>query len=176
MNAGESTMTSETLAPQPRRPFYRRWVLDPIIQQLTQGTSPHKIAQAIAFGVTLAIFPVIGSTTLLSLIVGPAFKLNQPILQAFKALATPLQWALVLGFYRVGEALFQIPPVSLSIPVMIKEFGEAPGPFFAKYGITALGGVGVWIIAAPFLLAAIYFSTRPMIEAMARRLRRKRDV
>lgn len=159
-----------------RASIWRRWVYEPIRQQLTQGTSPHKIAQAIAFGVTIGIFPIIGSTTLISLMIGVPLKLNQPILQAFKTLATPLQWALILGFYRVGEWAFHIEPVSLSIPVMIEEFAAAPGPFFAKYGITALGGIGVWIIALPFMLAAIYFSTRPLIEAMARRIRRTANV
>ena len=47
--------------------LFRRWVMGPIIRQLTQGTSPHKVAQAIAFGITLGIFPIIGTTTLLSL-------------------------------------------------------------------------------------------------------------
>ena len=165
--------TNDTLVGSPRS-MWRRWVLDPIVKQLTQGTSAHKIAQAIAFGITLAIFPIIGSTTILSLMVGPPLKLNQPILQAFKALATPLQWILILGFYRLGEVAFHIEPVSLSIPVMMKEFAEAPGPFFAKYGITALGGIGVWVIVMPFLLAGIYFSTRPLIEAMGRQIRKVR--
>lgn len=159
-----------------RASIWRRWVYEPIRQQIKQGISSHKIAQAIALGIAIGIFPIIGSTTLLSLAIGVPLKLNQPILQAFKALATPLQWVLILGFYRVGEWAFHLQPVSLSIPVMMKEFAAAPGPFFAKYGITALGGIGVWIIVLPFILAAIYFTTRPLIETMARRIRRARNV
>lgn len=167
-----AVLDSNEKAPKP--PLWRRWIYQPIVIQLTQGTSPHKIAQAIAYGLVIGIFPIIGATTLLSLAVGVPLRLNQPILQAFKTLATPLQWALVFGFYRIGEWAFQIPPVSLSIPVMIEEFAAAPGPFFAKYGLTALGGIGVWIIALPFMLAAIYFTTKPAIETMARKLG-KRD-
>jgi hypothetical protein len=41
-------------APAPKREsWWRRWILKPIITQLSQGTQPRKIAQAIAFGVTL---------------------------------------------------------------------------------------------------------------------------
>ena len=153
-----------------RESFWKRWVIKPIVTQLTQGTSPHKISQAIAYGVTLGIFPIIGSTTLLSIIVGVPLKLNQPILQAFKFLATPLQWSLVLGFYRAGEILYGAPHVSLSIPKMMDRFFKEPGPFFRDYGMTAVYGITVWCLIAPLLLAALYFITRPLIGQMARRL------
>ena len=145
-------------------------ILRPIRQQLTQGTSPHKVAQAIAFGLTLGIFPIIGSTTLLTLAFGIPLQLNQPILQVFKTLATPLQWVFILGFYRLGERLFQATPVSLSIPTMLSEFGEAPLPFFMKYGLTALYGVAVWCLIAPFLIAALHFAIKPLIQRFARTL------
>ena len=154
--------------------LFRRWVMGPIIRQLTQGTSPHKVAQAIAFGITLGIFPIIGTTTLLSLMVGIPLQLNQPILQAIKTFAVPLQWALILGFYRLGEALFQATPVSLSIPTMMSEFTAAPGSFFIKYGMTALYGVTVWCLLAPLLIAAIHFTSKPLISKMAKQLNRTR--
>ena len=173
MSTTDATVEPEVAAP-PRRPFYRRWVLDPIVKQLTQGTQPGDIARGIGWGVAIGILPVIGSTTLISLAVGIPLKLNQPILQVFKTLATPLQWALILGFYRVGEWLFQVPPVPLSIPRMIEQFGEAPLPFFKQYGLTALYGVVVWFLLAPVLIGTLYFITKPLIEGMARRLTSKK--
>lgn len=158
-----------------RRPsLWRRWVVNPVVQQLTQGTSPAKIAQATAYGVTLGIFPIIGSTTLLSLLVGIPLKLNQPILQIFKALVTPLQWALVLGFYRLGERLFDAPHVTLSIPKMMERFFAEPGPFFRDYGMTALYGIAVWCLIAPVVLAAVYFITKPLIQGLSNQITRIR--
>src|SRR5262245_45120940 len=61
--------------------FWRRRVIGLIVAQLTQGVSPEKIALTIALGSTIAIFPIMGSTTLLCLIVGVWCKLNQPIIQ-----------------------------------------------------------------------------------------------
>lgn len=148
---------------------WRRWVLLPIKQQLTQGTRPAKIAQAIAFGVALGIFPIIGSNTLLTLLVGIPLKLNQPILQVFKTLTYPLQWTLLLAFYRAGEWLFNAPHVSIHIPSMIERFFAEPGPFFRDYGMTALYGVIVWFLLAPVILAILYFSTKPLIERLAQR-------
>ena len=152
--------------------FWKRWVIRPIAQQLTQGTSPHKIAQALAFGLTLGIFPIIGSTTLLALLVGIPMKLNQPVLQAFKALAYPLQWMSVLGFYRLGEMLYGAPHVSLSIPKMMERFFAEPGPFFRDYGMTAVYGITVWCLMAPALLLALYAITRPLIQSLAAQLAR----
>jgi uncharacterized protein (DUF2062 family) len=161
-------------SPTGKPSFWRRWVLNPIVKQLTQGTSPAKIAQAIAYGVTIGIFPIIGSTTLLSILIGIPLKLNQPILQVFKFLAAPLQWTLVLGFYRLGEILFNAPHVSLSIPKMMERFFAEPGPFFRDYGMTALYGIAVWCLIAPLLLAAIYFTSRPLIQTLAKQVTRKR--
>lgn len=153
--------------------FWKRWVVRPIAQQLTQGTSPHKIAQALAFGLTLGIFPIIGSTTLLALLVGIPMKLNQPVLQAFKALAYPLQWMSVLGFYRLGEMLYGAPHVSLSIPKMMERFFAEPGPFFRDYGMTAVYGITVWCLMAPALLFFLYAITRPLIQSLAAQLARR---
>ena len=161
-------------SPTGKPSFWRRWVLNTIVKQLTQGTSPAKIAQAIAYGVTIGIFPIIGSTTLLSILIGIPLKLNQPILQVFKSLAAPLQWTLVLGFYRLGEILFNAPHVSLSIPKMMERFFAEPGPFFRDYGMTALYGIAVWCLIAPLLLAAIYFTSRPLIQTLAKQVTRKR--
>ena len=95
-----------------------RWLVRPIVQQLTQGVTTPKIAQAVSWGVTLGIFPIIGSNTLLTRMVGVPMKLNQPVLQAFKTISYPLQWSLLLVFYRAGEWLFNAPHVSIHIPTM----------------------------------------------------------
>lgn len=160
----------------PKRSLFYRWIIRPVVQQLTQGTSPRQIAQAIAWGITVGIFPIIGSTTLLSLIVGIPLKLNQPILQVFKTVATPLQWALVLGFYRAGEALFNAPHVSIHIPSMIERFFAEPGPFFRDYGMTALYGIAVWCLVAPLLIVGIRVGGQFLVEGLARKLQKDKAV
>lgn len=144
-----------------------RWFVRTIVQQLTQGVTPPKIAQAIAWGVTLGIFPIIGSNTLLTLLVGVPMKLNQPVLQAFKTISYPLQWSLLLVFYRAGEWLFNAQHVSIHIPTMMERFFAEPGPFFRDYGMTALYGIAAWCLVAPLILAALYFTTRPLIHRLA---------
>ncbi len=156
--------------PLEERSLWKRWLVEPIKKQLTQGISVDKIAQAIAFGLTIGIFPIIGATTLLSFLAGMPFRLNQPILQTFQALSSPLQLATILLFYRAGESLYGVPHVSLSIPGMMDHFFEAPGDFLQKYGMTALYGITVWCLIAPFFGALIYYTSRPLIHRVGRGL------
>lgn len=156
----------------PREGLLRRWVVRPVLQQLTQGVTPPKLAAAIAWGVTLGLFPILGSNTLLTLIVGVPLRLNQPVLQAFKTLAYPLQWSLLLGFYRAGEWLFDRPHVSIHVPTLIERFFDEPGPFFREYGLTALGGIAVWALIAPVLLGLLYACALPLVSRLDRLRRR----
>lgn len=157
-----------------RESLWRRWVVNPVIAQLTQGITPGKIAQAIAFGVTIGVFPLLGTTTLLSLAIGIPMKLNQPVLQVFRELSYPLQLATVLLFMRAGESLFGAEHVPLSIPVLMERFFADPGQFLADFGMIGLYAVVVWLLIAPLLLGIIYFISRPIIEHLSQRLTRSR--
>ena len=157
-----------------RESLWRRWVVNPVIAQLTQGITPGKIAQAIAFGVTIGVFPLLGTTTLLSLAIGIPMKLNQPVLQVFRELSYPLQLATVLLFMRASESLFGAEHVPLSIPVLMERFFADPGQFLADFGMIGLYAVVVWLLIAPLLLGIIYFISRPIIEHLSQRLTRSR--
>lgn len=154
--------------------LWRRWVVKPISAQLTQGTTPAKIAQAIAFGVTIGVFPLLGTPTLLSLAIGIPLKLNQPVLQVFRELSYPLQLATVLMFMRAGESLFGAEHVPFSIPMLMERFFASPGQFLADFGMIGLYAVVVWLLIAPLLLATIFFISRPIIERLSQRLTRTR--
>ncbi|MFN0076774.1 MAG: DUF2062 domain-containing protein [Prosthecobacter sp.] len=157
-----------------RESLWRRWVVNPVIAQLTQGIAPGKIAQAIAFGVTIGVFPLLGTPTLLSLAIGIPMKLNQPVLQVFRELSYPLQLATVLLFMRGGESLFGAEHVPLSIPMLMERFFANPGQFLADFGMIGLYAVVVWLLIAPLLLGTIYFISRPIIEHLSQRLNRSR--
>lgn len=150
--------------------LWRRWVLNPVITQLTQGITAAKIAQAIAFGVTIGVFPLLGTPTLLSLAIGVPLKLNQPVLQVFRELSYPLQLATVLLFMRAGESLFGAEHVPLSIPMLMERFFAAPGQFLADFGLIGLYAVVVWLLIAPVLFGVIYFISRPVIERLSQHL------
>jgi uncharacterized protein (DUF2062 family) len=153
--------------PKPRETFWRRRVVRPIVAQLTQGVTPEKIALTIALGLMLAIFPILGSTTILCAAAGVLFKLNQPIIHLVNYAGYPLQLALLIPFYRAGEQLLGRDPIPLSIPLLFERFSHDVWQFLKDFGMIAVGGIVVWAIAAPLAIFLIYFCVRTPIRALA---------
>jgi len=147
--------------------FWRERVVGLIVAQLTQGVTPQKVALTIALGVNLAIFPILGSTTLLCAAVAFRLKLNQPIIQIVNWLAYPFQFAMLLPFVRIGEWLLRAPRVSFSISQMLQKFHEAPGNFLREFGMTGVHGIIAWLLIAPILTALIYFALLPPLKKLS---------
>jgi uncharacterized protein (DUF2062 family) len=150
------------------REAWQRRVVDVVLAQLRQGITPEKIALTVAMGLTLGLFPVLGSTTLLCFLAGLMLKLNQPIIQLVNYVVYPLQVAGIYFFIRIGEWLTRTPPLQFSIAGLIRQFRAAPLPFFQQFGMTALRGVLAWTLMAPFAAAAIYFILLPVLRRLAR--------
>ncbi len=159
-----STVKKEPTNSQPSR--LHRWIITPILNQLKQGTSPAKISLTISLGITLGIFPIMGSTTIVCLLVGHLLKLNQPILHIFKTLVYPLHLALILVFIRIGQHLNNVPPIPFSIPQLLTRFKTDPLQFAKDFGIAALHGIEAWAIASLVLIPAIYFITLSLLKKL----------
>jgi uncharacterized protein (DUF2062 family) len=149
------------------REAWQRRVVDVVLAQLRQGITPQKVALTVAIGITLGLFPVLGSTTLLCFLAGLLLKLNQPIIQAVNYLVYPLQIAGIYFFIRTGEWLTRTPPLQFSIPGLLQQFRAAPLHFFQEFGMTALRGVLAWTLIAPLAAAAIYFILLPILRRLA---------
>lgn len=163
---------SEVSETAPAQSWWRRRVLAPIVGQLRQGTTPKLIAITVAAGVVLGLFPIMGATTLLCGALAVVFRLNQPVIQMVNYLISPLHLLMLLPFYRMGESLFGQPHVPIaSITALLERFWAGPWQFLIDYGLVALYGITVWMLVAPLLFAALYFSLRGPIRALALRLR-----
>jgi hypothetical protein len=156
--------------PAKKRKFWQRWLVDPIVKQLTQGVTPGKIALSLAIGSALALFPILGTTTTLCFLAGITLGLNQPIMQAINALCTFIYFPLILVFVRFGDHLTGSAPSNLNIPEMISAFAHHPKDFFQKFGIIGLHGILAWVVVAPFWISLIYFGSLPPLRAAARRI------
>ncbi len=137
--------------------------------QLTQGAEPGRLALAIAVGVTTGVFPLLGTTILLSLAISIPLKLNQPVLQLFRELVYPIHLATILVFMRAGETLFGAPHVPLSLRLLRDRFLVSPGKFFTDFGLIALYAIAVWALIAPVIMAVTYFLARPLLRRVASR-------
>jgi hypothetical protein len=154
--------------PVPPPNFWRRRLLLPIIAQLQQGMTPRKIALTIALGALLGVFPILGTTTLLCTLAAIVLRLNQPIIQGVNFLVYPLQLALLIPFYRTGEYLLRRNPVPLDISMLLTRFHADAGQFFRDFGMIGVGGVIVWLLAAPLPGVMIFAIVHPLLHRLAR--------
>ena len=169
-------MDPEIPRPVTRRSFCQRWLVDPIIKQLTQGVSPEKIALSVSVGSTLALFPILGTTTTLCVIAGVVLGLNQPIIQAVNALCTFAYFPLIVAFVRFGDRLAGSVPSSLDLPLMMSLIRHHPGEFFSRFGVTALHAALGWAVVAPFWVPLAYVSCLYPLRAAARRIGHRKDI
>jgi uncharacterized protein (DUF2062 family) len=158
--------------PSRLRKFWRERVVALVVAQFTQGVTPQKIALTIALGLNLAVFPILGSTTLLCALVALWLRLNQPVIQLANWLAYPLQFLLLPVFIRIGEWIMRAPPVTFSIPELLRKFRESPVKFFHEFGLTAVHGIVAWLVIAPFSIALIYFVLLVPLKKLAGSLNR----
>ena len=135
--------------------FYRRLVR-PIVDLLTQGITPEKIALSIAFGLVSGVFPALGWTTLLCLLVAVWLKLNVPAMQLVNYLAYPLQLALLVPFIRAGEVLFRAPKLVISPPQILAMVRADVWHAITALWVATIHAIVAWTLIAPVAVYLIY--------------------
>ena len=153
----------------PSRTPWQRHVIDPIAVQLTQGITPEKIALTLAVGSALALFPILGTTTLLCLVAGILLRLNQPIIQIVNALCTPIHLPVIFFMVRLGSWMFNVQSAHVGIRMMNHMLWDDPRDFFERFGITALHAIAAWALLAPFWMVIIYVFALPVLREALRR-------
>ena len=154
----------------------RRRLTDYLLALLEQGTSPESLALSLAVGTCLGLFPILGATTFLCLLVGGVFRLNHAALQIANYAVMPLQHVLILAFVRLGEWLTGAAAMPVN-PLELASLARAdPSGFLARFGLTALRGVLGWAVVAPFLGPTLHALLLPLVRGLARGLRRLRPV
>lgn len=151
--------------------FLRRRLVRPVLEQLTQGLSPDAIALTIAVGLSIAVIPVVGTTTVLCTTAAIVLKLNQPLIQAINYLSFPLQLAFIVPYLRLGRVLFGGPAVHMTAEELAAFVTSRPGEAIEALWRVTLQALGAWALTAPLIGLAVFLAVRPFLRAAARRLR-----
>ncbi|MFD2255688.1 DUF2062 domain-containing protein [Luteolibacter algae] len=147
----------------------RRWVITPVLNQLKQGTSPEKLSWSISLGITLGIFPIMGSTSLVCFLAGYFLKLNQPLLHLFKTFTYPFHIAFIIIFIRLGQRMNGVAPLEFSIKELVAKFRESPLEFAGEFGMAALYGIEAWAMTSVLLIPLIYYISLPILKRLSRK-------
>ena len=85
-----------------RLSIWRRAVA-PLRALLLQGATPEKLALAIAIGFAVGVFPLLGTTTMIAIVLAALFRLNQAAMQIGNAFSALPYFLLLVPFVRMGE-------------------------------------------------------------------------
>jgi uncharacterized protein (DUF2062 family) len=143
----------------------------PIRSQLMQGADASGLALSCGVGAAIAMFPIFGVTTLLCLIVGLIFRLNQPTLQAVNYAMAPVQLLLIPIFGYAASRLGHEAPIDINPASMISSFMSGPLPFIRTYGVLGLKAIFLWSLVAPLVICAVFWLCKNPIERLQKRRR-----
>jgi uncharacterized protein (DUF2062 family) len=149
--------------------FFHRRLVRPLLELLRQGVTPEKVALSVTLGITLGAFPLLGSTTALCALAAFAFQLNLPAIQIVNYFVYPLQIALLIPFFRLGERLFRAPHLPLSVPGIHAMMHANMWGAIRSLWTTAWHAIVVWCLVAPVCGAAIYAILTPVLRRAAPR-------
>jgi uncharacterized protein (DUF2062 family) len=149
--------------------FFCRRLVRPLLDLLRQGVTPEKLALSIAMGVMLGIFPVLGSTTVLCALAALSLQLSLPAIQLVNYFVYPLQIALLIPFFRLGERLFHSPHLPLLVPQIYAMIHADMGNAVRSLWTTTWHAILVWSLVAPLCAAALYAVLAPALRRLARR-------
>lgn len=147
----------------------RRRLVRPILDLLRQGVTPEKIALSIALGIALGIFPALGSTTILCAVAALALRLNLPAIQIVNYFVYPLQVALLLPFFRMGEWLFGAPRLPLAVPQIYAMVQASVWGATVALWTTTWHAMVAWCSVAPIFVAATYLILTPLLRRALQR-------
>ncbi len=153
------------------RSRWRRWLVEPVVLQLTQGITPEKICLSLVVGSLCAFFPVLGAATPLCILAGVALRLNQPVIQLVNGATAPLYPLVAYGFIRLGDRLLGARAPSLQPQVLAALARTDPGSCLRQLAPLAAHAVLGWATLAPLWIAAGYCGLAPLVRAAARRVR-----
>ncbi len=143
---------------------------------LKHGADPDRLAWSLALGVVIGINPLLGSTTLAVLALAAIFRLNLVASQVGNHAMYPMQLLLFPVFIKLGSMVFG----TQKLPLHGKELFEAvkrhPWDTTRLLWNWEWHALIVWVMVAAVALPAIAMGIKPVLEKMARRMKKKEVV
>jgi uncharacterized protein (DUF2062 family) len=137
----------------------REWLtraIQPIVNLFRQGISPEKIALTIALGFVLGVTPVIGSTTALCTLAAVVFRLNLPAIQVVNGFTYPLQFVLLIPFYRMGAWIFRADASGISLSGVLAMIRANMWHAIQTLWVVTMHALVAWLISGVLTVALLY--------------------
>ena len=136
--------------------IYNRFLV-PFRLMPAEGLSAGKIAFSLSLGIIAGIFPVIGATTLLSLLFTFLFRLNILIVQSVQWTVALFQLLLIVPFMKSGAYLLTQKNIHINTSQLQQAFEHGTMAGVKSLWILHLYGIFSWILIAVPAGFILYF-------------------
>ncbi len=151
--------------------IYRRVAL-PILALLRLGASPERLAWSLAIGIVVGINPVLGSTTVLCLLLAFLLRLNIAASQLTNHLAYPLQILLLIPFLRLGSRIFHTSALPLSPSQLLHLARTRPVALSRQLWQWESHALIVWLVLAALAAPVLAATLTPILRKLQSRVER----
>lgn len=121
------------------------------------GLTPEKLAFSVTIGIIAGVFPVFGTTTLLSLLLTMLFRQNLLVVQSVQWLLSLVQIMLIVPFMQFGAYLLNHQVIHINLSQIKHAFQPGMLAGIKTIGIFQLYGIFTWIILMIPVSAASYY-------------------
>jgi uncharacterized protein (DUF2062 family) len=147
--------------------------MNPILDLLRVGASPRKLAWSMAIGFAIGINPLLGSTTLVSLLAAFLFRLNLVASQIANHIVYPLQLLLFFVFIRLGDHLFHTGRMPMGRKAILEAVRHHPWDTTRELWSWEWHALVVWAIVCTILTPLLAAVLTPMLGRLSRSIQRK---
>lgn len=121
------------------------------------GITPENLAFSVTLGIISGIFPVIGMTTVLSIVLTMLFRQNLLVVQSVQWILALVQVLLIIPFMQFGAYILNIHAFHISMAQINHAFQPGMLSGLKTVGIFHLYGILTWLILVIPAGAASYF-------------------
>jgi hypothetical protein len=139
------------------RSWVRRKLFLPLAKTIRAGISAKKLSISLALGITVGLIPLYGVTTLLVGLIAVSLRLNFVAMQVAHYIVHPIQIALLVPFFKLGDAVIKGSEVSFTVKQYIHLFQTDFGSALRELWLVNLSAVGIWLIVAIPLFVTLYY-------------------
>jgi uncharacterized protein (DUF2062 family) len=121
------------------------------------GLTPEKLAFSVTLGIISGMFPVLGMTTVISIVLTMLFRQNLLIVQAVQWILALVQVLLIIPFMQFGAYILHAQALHINMAQISHAFQPGMISGIKTVGIFHLYGIFTWIILAIPASAVSYF-------------------
>lgn len=144
--------------------FFKRKLIQPVLNLLKQGMTPSKLGATIAVGTMTGIVPALGITTLLATAIAARFRLNIAATVLLSYLVQPLQLLLAIPFIKLGIVLFGLDELKFSFSEIQALFKTDWLNALNQLWKANLAGIAAWAIVSVPVGWLFYSGLVPLLK------------